>query len=280
MKRIAKMKQPHPEPENKIYRIFESNLHKLAYFLGTTEGWYEEQVRILAKQVRKARKELSQVEIKLDKLSEKMDRFELSEVEQKQMDELVDKADELTDVDIFVPTEAKLFRQFTELIRVLGLSYLVTIFESYIADIVREILLTHPNILKSAKQFTAEAVLNLGGRKQIVRYLVEKEIEELLYKSFPDIVNYFNRKFNINLSDSGVSVERIVEIMATRNIHVHNGGIVNRRYLEAVKESKLKVGAYKSITSGYLRISFDSIIALVKFIDAEVQRKYFAGQES
>jgi len=280
MKRIAKMKQPHPEPENKIYRIFESNLHKLAYFLGTTEGWYEEQVRILAKQVRKARKELSQVEIKLDKLSEKMDRSELSEVEQKQMDKLEDKAYELTDVDIFVPTEAKLFRQFTELIRVLGLSYLVTIFESYIADIVREILLTHPNILKSAKQFTAETVLDLGGRKQIVRYLAEKEIEELLYKSFPDIVNYFNRKFNINLSDSGVSVERIVEIMATRNIHVHNGGIVNRRYLESVKESKLKVGAYKSITSGYLKISFDLIIALVKFIDAEVQRKYFAGQES
>lgn len=277
---VTRGKQPNSEAETKIYRIFGSNIWMLAYFLETTEGWYEEQVRVLAKQVQKARKELSQVEIKLDKLSQKIDRSELSEVEEKRMDELVDKADELTDVDIFVPTEAKLFRQFTELIRVLGLSYLVTIFESYIADIVREILLTHPNILKSAKQFTAETVLNLGERKQIVSYLAEKEIEGLLYKSFPDIVNYFNRKFNINLSDSGVSDERIVEIMATRNIHVHNRGIVNRRYLESVKESKLKVGAYKSITSGYLRISFDSIVALVKFIDAEVQRKYFAGQES
>lgn len=273
---MTNRKRPHVGSGTEIYRTFESNLYKLAYFLGTTEEWYGKQVRILRKQVRKARKELSQVEIELGKLLEKMDRSKLSKVEEKRLDELEGRAEDLADIDMFVPTDAKLFRQFSELIRILGLSHLVTIFEGYLADVVREIFLVHPEALKSAKKLTAETVLNLGERKQIVSYLAEKETKKLLYKSFLGVVNYFSKKFNISLDDSGVSAERIVEIMATRNIHVHNKGVVNRRYLESVKDSKLKVEAYKSITSEYLRVSIDSIKTLVKFIDAEVQRKYLS----
>jgi len=189
---MAKGKQPNLEAETKIYRTFKSNLYKLAYFLGTTEGWYEKQVRILAKQVRKARKELPQIEIQIDEL---LKRRKLSKIEEKRFNKLAEREDDLTDIDIFVPLDTKGFRQFSELIRVLGLSYLVTTFETYLTD-------------------------------------------------------------------------------------VHNMGIVNRRYIESVKESKLKVGVYKSITKEYLRASFGQIGAFVKFIDAEMQRKYFAGQES
>lgn len=194
---MAKKKLSSPRSRSKIYRTFESNLEKLAYFLGTTERWYAKQVRILGKEVRETRKELPHVEIEIDKLVE---RSKLSKVGRKQLDELVERVEDLTDIDIFVPMDMKLFRQFSDLIRVLGLSYLVTIFEGYLVDIVRETLLARPDALKSARQITTETVLSLGERKQIVSYLAEKEIDELLYKSFPDVVNYFDGKFNINLN--------------------------------------------------------------------------------
>ena len=260
-------------PDIGVYRIFESSLQKLAYFLGTTEGWYEKQVRVLGDRLRKARKELDQVGREMDGLGEKS---RLAKTDKRRLERLMDRADDLTDVHIFAPLERKLFRQFPELVRVLGLLYLVAIFESYLVDIVREILLTCPDALKSGRQFTAEAIIKLGEQKQIISYLAEKEVEDLLYKSFPDVVNYFDKKFNINLNASGVSVENIVEILATRNIHVHNRGIVNQRYLELVGGSTLKVGAYKPITRKYLRDSIDSISTLVEFINTEVQRKYFA----
>mgnify|MGYP001155749813 CR=1 FL=1 len=202
----------------------------------------------------------------------------MSKIEEKRFNRLAEKADDLTDIDIFVPMDVKSFRQFSELIRVLGLSYLLTIFEGYLADIVREIFLAHPEALKSGKELTAETVLSLGGREGIVSYLAEREVKELLYKSFPRVTDYFDKKFNIDLSASGVSAGKLNEIMQTRHIHVHNRGIVNRRYLDSVKDSKLRVGAYKSITREYLRDSINSIRTLVGFIDAEVQRKYFANQ--
>jgi hypothetical protein len=260
-----------------VYRIFESNRTKLVYFLGTTEGWYEKQVRILGDQLRKARKELDQVEREMNGLGEK---FKLAKTDKRRLERLVDRADDLTDVHIFVPLERKLFRQFPELIRVLSLLYLVAIFESYLVDIVREILLTCPDALKSGRQFTAEAIIKLGEQKQIISYLAEKEIDDLLYKSFPDVVDYFDKKFNINLNASGVSAENIVEILATRNIHVHNRGIVNQRYLESVRGSKLKAGTYKPVTREYLRDSIGLISTLVEFINTEVQGKYFAKQDT
>jgi len=274
---MAKKKPSPSRLHTESYRTLEHNLYKLAYFLGTTEQWYGKQARILAKQLRLAKKELPVVEIEMDRL---VKRSKLSQADEKRFAELAERVDDLTDVDIFFPTELKLFRQFSELIRVLGLSYLVTIFEGYLVDIVREILLAHPDVLKSGRQLTAETVLDLGGQKQIVSYLAEREVEELLYRGFPDVVNYFDKKFNINVNASGVSAGEMVEILATRNIHVHNRGMVNRRYLESVRDSRLKVGAYKSITREYLKDSINSIRTLVQFIDTEVQRKYFANQDT
>jgi len=259
---------------SKHYRTFLDNLYKLAYFIGTTEHWYDKQVRILAKQVRTAKRELHVREIEIDKLAK---RLKFSKTGERKFAELVERIDDLVDIDIFIRMDVKFFWQLPELIRVLGLSHIVTILEGYLVDIAREILLAHPNALRSGRQLSAETVLQLGGQKQIVRYLAEREVEELLYKSFPDVADYFDKKFNINLNASAVSVGQIVEILATRNIHVHNRGIVNQRYLQSVRDSTLKLGAYKSISEDYLRHSINLIRKLIEFIDTEVQRKYFAN---
>lgn len=271
---MEKKKPPRSIPYSESRRTFESNLDKLVYFLGATEGWYEKQVRILERQVRAARRELPQLEMQIDKFLKKSG---LSKADEEWFNELAEKVDDLTDIDIFVPTEAKIFRQFSELIRILGLTYLVTIFEGYLIDIVREILITHPDALKSKRQLTAEEVLTQGGREQIISYLAEKEVEELLYRSFPDVVEYFDSKFTINLNTSGVSAEKITEILATRNIHVHNKGMVNQRFRQLVKDSSLRVGTYKSITREYLKNSISHIATIVKFIDTKVKTKYLAS---
>jgi hypothetical protein len=273
---MARKRAPASSSAAKVYRIFESNLTELAYFLGTTERWYEKQVRVLGDQLRKASKELDRVEKEMDAIGGKS---KLAKTDERRLERLGNRADDLTDVHIFAPLERKLFRQFRELIRVLGLLYLVAIFESYLIDIVREILLTCPDALKSGRQFTAETIMRLGKQKQIMSYLAEKEVDDLLHRSFPDVANYFDKKFGINLNVSGVPVEAISEILATRNIHVHNRGMVNQRYRESVVGSTLKIGAYRPISRLYLKDSIHSISTLVEFINTEVQQKYFATQD-
>ena len=163
-------------------------------------------------------------------LLDKYGKPRLSKADEKLTGELGEKLDDLTDIDVFVPMEMKKFRQFTELVRILGLIYLVSIFEGYLVDIVREILLTRPDALKSGKQLTVEEILAQGERKQIISYFAEREVEDLQYDSFSNVVKYFEDKFKINLNNSGVSVESVTEILATRNIHIHNKGMVNQKF--------------------------------------------------
>lgn len=262
-------------PPTKSYITFDSNLDKLAYFLGTTEELYGKHVRILGWRVRLARKELPKLKRQMDEFLKKS---RLSKADEKRFNKIGERVEDLTDVDIFVPMEMKQFHQFPELIRILGLSHLVTIFEGYLKDIVQEILLAHPDTLKSGKQLTAEEVLTLGGRKQIANYLAEKEAEELQYSSFEKIVKYFDDKLSINLNTSEVSPEQITEILATRNIHVHNKGIVNRRFQKLVKGSTLRLGAYKRITKAYLEYAISCIETIVSFIDTEARAKYLVSQ--
>lgn len=256
------------------YYTFSSNLEKLAYFLGTTVEYYAKQVRILRWQVRAARKKLPDLEKQIDDFFAKR---RLSEDDEKQFAEIAEKVEDLTDIDLFAPMEMTMFRQFSELILILGLIYLVTIFEGYLVDIIREILLSNPDALKSKRQLTAEEVLTVGGQKEIVSYLAEKEVEELLYRSFPDVVKYFHDKFNINLNNSGVSAENITEILATRNIHIHNKGMVNQHFRQLVKGSTLRVGTYKSVTTEYLEDSISYIRKIVDFIETETKAEHLTS---
>jgi len=260
-------------PPTISYVTFRSNFEKLALFLGTTEELLDKHVRILKWRVRVARRGLPELERQMDGFLKK---YKLSKAAEKRFNEIGSKVEDLADIDIFVPIQIKLLHQFPELIRIFGLIYLVAVFEGYLSDIVREMLLTHPEALKSSRQLTAEEVLAQGGKKQIVSYLVEKEIDDLLYKSFPDVIKYFNEKFRINLNDSEVPTEDIVEIQATRNIHIHNKGVVNQHFQKLVKDHKLRPGAYKRITREYLQYANNCIATLVGFIDTEARNKYFA----
>lgn len=264
--------RPSKRASSKCYATFLDNLYKLANFLGETEQWYEKQVKILTKQATVARRELHFVELEMNKLEKKS---KLSKAEEKKLGRLMERADDLVDIDIFSPREARTFRKFREFIRILGLSYLITIFEGYLVDIVREILLAYPSKLESGTQLSAETVLKMRGQKQIIRHLVEHEIDDFSHKSFPKVVKYFRRKFSINLNASSVSIDQMKEIFETRHIHVHNRGKVSRQYLRSIRDSKLKLGHYKSVTRNYLRNSINLIINTVQFIDTEVQIKYF-----
>lgn len=269
---MAKKKEASPgrlgtEP----YRTFESNLDKLAYFVGTTEQWYERQAKKLRKRATKASSELDRVELEMEQLVAAKTR--LPKDEEQLLETLQDRASDLFDIEIFAPMEAELFHEFAEMIRQLSLVYLVAIFEAYVVDVIRDILLVCPDALKSGKKVTYEEVLE--NREQVVTFLAEKEVGELLYKAFPDMAKYFNEKFNIDVSDSEVSTEAIVEILETRNIHIHNKGIVNRKYLKRVQDSKFKLGYYRPITQDYLKDAIDLVSRQARFINNKVQEKYF-----
>ena len=228
--------------DNAVYRIFTSNLDNLRLFVSASEQLYEEAAEKLLKRARKASGELEKVEKEMTPLD--MQKTKLSKSDEHLYESLDDKADDLLGKAMVSEMLEKSFKQFPKLVRRLSLVYLVTIFEAYISDIIEEILLVRPGALKPANKLNYAA--------------------------------YLNNKFDIDVSDLRVNAEAIVEIRATRHIHIHNKGIIDEKYIKQVKDSEFKFGDYRPVTQDYLKDSIDLVHRLAKFINEKVQEKYFS----
>jgi hypothetical protein len=135
----------------------------------------------------------------------------------------------------------------------MALIYAVALFEAYISDALAAVLQARPEMLKTRQKhlsFEAIVVAETKGAS-LVPELVARELGEVSFTSFDDQVAYYRERFGLTLEDSGVALEDLREVMARRNVLVHNAGIVNERYRAAVPDSPLPLGERADVDADY-----------------------------
>ena len=202
---------------------------------------------------------------------------------------------------------------FERLRLTLSVVHLVTVFEAYLLDTVREILTACPQALKTGRQLTYEEIFSCKDMKSLRALAIEREVEKLGYKSYQNLAKYFAERFNIdfckleyigqtcleeediqvlirdglligdmtNNEPEGMLIDQnaVVEIFATRNILVHNQGIVNQSYLDAVPNSSLKIGTLKPLSGKYFRNALGILVVLADAIEDVTVKKYVQQSE-
>lgn len=144
-------------------------------------------------------------------------------------------------------------------------------FDASFGDILRVLFLYNMKALKSNKTLTTEAILDHSSIETLREHILNKELSEISYKSFKDQIQYVNQKFNLDFKNT--IVEPIIEIIETRNIHVHNRGFVNNLYLSKVDNSIYYLGDYRVIDEVYLKRSRKQLISfIVDFIDLTINK--------
>ncbi len=127
--------------------------------------------------------------------------------------------------------------------------------------------------MKSNKTLTTEAILEHSSIETLQQHILNKELSEISYKSFFNQVQYVTQKFNLNFVGSKDDVPKIVEIIETRNIHVHNRGIINTIYLSNFNLSEFYVDDYRKIDNDYLKSSRNTLNAfIVQFLNLTKQK--------
>lgn len=144
--------------------------------------------------------------------------------------------------------------------------YLIALFDAYLSDVLEEVMLFRPELLRSKKQLTYEKILEIGNFEKLVEYLVKREINELSYKSIRDQTDFYRERFGLVIEESGVSVEQLIELRASRNLFVHGNGIVNHIYLDQVVDSRYVAGDVLIMDIDYFKSSFDKIKMLADYI--------------
>lgn len=113
--------------------------------------------------------------------------------------------------------------------------FIVAIMEDYISDVLLSILMAYPRkILVSAKGNQSEYSVNLRdvidskGIEDILFNRAQSRINEAMYASPKQYAAYFEKVTGFDL---GPNLDTYIELKATRDLLVHNEGIINQIYL-------------------------------------------------
>jgi len=139
----------------------------------------------------------------------------------------------------------------------------VSAFEDFLGQLVGFVYAEFPgkllsnveNIVPENQENLLRAIIYSTDREEILTRIVDERIRSLFYgnplsfftkdKAKLEFGDYFRTRPN--------TMAKYQEITSRRNIVIHNGGRVDRKYLHEVKDSDLKLGQVISVTPDYLR---------------------------
>jgi hypothetical protein len=123
-------------------------------------------------------------------------------------------------------------------------------------------LKTSVNGIDSIKKFEVEEILESETREKIIEKIIRKNLVNLFYAGPSKQKEYFEKVIGINIDDE--IWDQWFEFKATRDIIVHNSGIINELYLEkAGKKSRGENGRKIIVDDNYFGTSISIMKTLI-----------------
>jgi hypothetical protein len=105
-----------------------------------------------------------------------------------------------------------------------------------------------------------------------------KIILKFSHSSFKSKLEHLRNEFNLTFTEIESKEPLITEIFSTRNIILHNNGIVNETYLKINPGSKLRAGSERSVDENYLKLAFVLAVIIAKSVLENVQKEFHRAQ--
>jgi len=128
----------------------------------------------------------------------------------------------------------------SEMFASLLLCRLVDLFDTYLVQVIAEVVSLRPELLKTSQEVKLDYVLGFDSMEELRRDLIEQTIVRLGSQGLDEIEKWFEKRIGINDIHSGANRDDIIEALVTRNVLTHNHGHVDRRYLQRVKGHEIQ----------------------------------------
>lgn len=147
-------------------------------------------------------------------------------------------------------------------------------FISYFKDILAEVVIKKPQVLKSKDQERLDFILSHNNMDDLLKSISEKKIEELFYKGISDIEKFFEDRLGIKIFKDDKTRRTINILIKQRNLIVHNRGRIPMEFADEFPELNYQAGLYLAFE--YERISQTNLY-LSNFLvelDTEIADKF------
>lgn len=161
-------------------------------------------------------------------------------------------------------------QQFIEMI----FSRQIDNFQTYVVNLVREILNIKPNILhNNHPQISIAQLLEVNTIDELINEVIENKVSSLANKGFANIKEWC-RTSGIPLVVDRKMEGKLKEFIAIRNMIVHNRCIVDDKFLRVVPDSKFQKGSIRKLKVDDLYEAINIFSNIVKETDKNSIEKF------
>ena len=147
--------------------------------------------------------------------------------------------------------------------------------ECYFKDVLSEVVVKEPRVLKSSKEKESyDFMLSFGTIEELKKALSDKKIKELFYGSIEDIKKYFLDRLGIKLFDNDTDEKDFSMVIKQRNLIVHNRGIITQELADEFPVFKELVGQQLLFKYDQLSIINGLINNLIIEVDIKLRKKF------
>lgn len=150
-------------------------------------------------------------------------------------------------------------------------------FTTYLSEIIREAMLSKPDILKSKEQIRIDYALSHNTIEDLRSDLIDKKVIELGYLGFYDLCEWVEDRMGVKLVQDNSNKEIIVEYIETRNAITHNRGIVGEKYLRIVSSPDYEQGEKRKLDVDDLFSCGSQLTKAVISFDEQITKKFGIG---
>lgn len=119
----------------------------------------------------------------------------------------------------------------------------------YVVDIIREVLVKQPNLLRSKEQTVPIGeILDHSTKDELIHFLIESKVNSLSYDGFDRIHDWCEARGIPLTTSTETDYRKIVEFISTRNLIAHSRCRVDEKYLRTVASSRRAIGDLRDIS--------------------------------
>jgi hypothetical protein len=156
----------------------------------------------------------------------------------------------------------------------------VSEYDSYLGELITQILLFKPEIIDSKdKNISLSDLVSLGSVEAAREKIIAKEVESLLRSSHSEQFSWMESTFSIPLRKGLESWPTYIELTERRNLFVHCDGVVSEQYIKVCRNHKvaldqdISVGDRLLVDKKYLRRSYETLYEVALKLSQVLWRK-------
>lgn len=133
-------------------------------------------------------------------------------------------------------------------------------FLKYLADLLSLVFRTKPDTLKSGEHETLEFILGFTDMREVVDAIAERKVERLSFLGTRELSDYFRDRLGFSLTQDDQEMLRLVGIIETRNVIVHNRRIVSKLF-------KQRLPHHPGALGSKLKVDYETVLRDCTFIE-------------